>query len=464
MASRPIVPQQARVVGGGAIKQQKKAGVAVAEGKNRRALNDIGNLDTVKGVDGKPQLQISRPITRSFCAQLLANAQAAAENKKQACLNVNKSTVLLDGIGVGKKAVPAKPVQKKVTVKPKEPKAQAQEVIDVSPDTEKEKVAANKNKKEGQASAKKKSQTLTSVLTARSKAACGLAQKPKEQIVDIDAKDANNDLAGVEYVEDIYKFYKLVENESRPCSYIHAQTDINERMRAILVDWLIDVHQQFDLSQETLYLTINIIDRFLSVKVVPRRELQLVGMGAMLIASKYEEIWAPEVNDLVRISDDAYCHQEVLAMEKTILGKLEWTLTVPTHYVFLVRFIKASIPDQDMENMVYFLAELGMMHYDTLMFSPSMVAASAVYAARCTLNRSPVWTDTLKLHTGFSETQLMDCARLLVYFHSKASENRLQVVNKKYSKTERGSVSLLPPAKSLLSGDGSAGGPVKNTA
>ncbi|GAY43671.1 hypothetical protein CUMW_076270, partial [Citrus unshiu] len=395
------------VVGGVAIKQQKKAGAVVAEGKNRHALNDIGNLVTVNGVDGKPQPQISRPITRSFCAQLLANAQAAAENnKKQACVNMNKSTVLLDGIGVGKKAVPAKPVQKKVTVKPKAQaqaqQPQPQEVIELSPDTEKEKVAANKKKKEGEVSAKKKSQTLTSVLTARSKAACGLAQKPKEQIVDIDAKDAKNDLAGIEYVEDIYKFYKLVE-------------------------------------------------------VVSRRELQLVGMGAMLIASKYEEIWAPEVNDLVRIADNAYSHPEVLAMEKTILGKLEWTLTVPTYYVFLVRFIKASIPDQDMENTVYFLAELGMMHYDTLMFSPSMVAASAVYAARCTLNRSPAWTDTLRFHTGFSETQLMDCARLLVYFHSKASESRLQVVHKKYSRTQRGSVSLLPPAKSLLSGDRSAG-------
>ncbi|KAL9425107.1 hypothetical protein AB3S75_032107 [Citrus x aurantiifolia] len=463
MASRPIVPRQARgeaVVGGVAIKQQKKAGAVVAEGKNRHALNDIGNLVTVNGVDGKPQPQISRPITRSFCAQLLANAQAAAENnKKQACVNMNKSTVLLDGIGVGKKALPAKPVQKKP-----QPQPRPQEVIELSPDTEKEKVAANKKKKEGEVSAKKKSQTLTSVLTARSKAACGLAQKPKEQIVDIDAKDANNDLAGIEYVEDIYKFYKLVENESRPCSYIHTQTEISERMRAILVDWLIDVHQEFELSQETLYLTINIIDRFLSVKVVSRRELQLVGMGAMLIASKYEEIWAPEVNDLVRIADNAYSHPEVLAMEKTILRKLEWTLTVPTYYVFLVRFIKASIPDQDMENTVYFLAELGMLHYDTLIFAPSMVAASAVYAARCTLNRSPAWTDTLRFHTGFSETQLMDCARLLVYFHSKASENRLQVVHKKYSRTQRGSVSLLPPAKSLLSGDRSAGGPMKNTA
>lgn len=132
------------------------------------------------------------------------------------------------------------------------------------------------------------------------------------------------------------------------------------------------------------------------------------------------------------ISDRAYTHEQVLVMEKTILEKLEWTLTVPTHYVFLARFIKASIPDKEveqisalilnlaeilhisemlslilqMENMVYFLAELGIMHYDTIMFCPSMVAASAVYAARCTLNKSPVWTETLKLHTGFSESQL----------------------------------------------------------
>ena len=60
-----------------------------------------------------------------------------------------------------------------------------------------------------------------------------------------------------------------------------------------------------------------------------------------------------------------------------------------------------------MENMVYFLAELGMMHYATIMYCPSMIAASAVYGARSTLNKSPAWNDTLKLHTGFSESQLM---------------------------------------------------------
>lgn len=58
--------------------------------------------------------------------------------------------------------------------------------------------------------------------------------------------------------------------------------------------------------------------------------------------------------------------------------------------------------------MVYFLAELGMMNYSsTIMYCPSMIAASAVYAARCTLNKTPLWNETLKLHTGFSEPQLM---------------------------------------------------------
>lgn len=87
----------------------------------------------------------------------------------------------------------------------------------------------------------------------------------------------------------------VMQNESRPHDYIDSQPEINESMRAILVDWLIDVHRKFELSPETLYLTINIVDRFLAIKIVSRRELQLVGISAMLMASKYEEIWPPEV-------------------------------------------------------------------------------------------------------------------------------------------------------------------------
>ncbi|KAL2535239.1 Histidine kinase CKI1 [Forsythia ovata] len=156
----------------------------------------------------------------------------------------------------------------------------------------------------------------------------------KEQIVDIDAADVNNDLAVVEYVEEIYKFYKLVENDSRAHDYMDSQPEINEKMRAILVDWLIQVHHKFELLPETLYLTINIVDRYLAAKKTSRRELQLLGISSMLIASKYEEIWALEVNDLVCISDRAYTNEKVLRMEKRILGELEWnssdTIYVPS--------------------------------------------------------------------------------------------------------------------------------------
>lgn len=425
MASRNVLQQQNKgevVIVPGAVKQKKNM---AAEGRNRKALGDIGNLATGRGVEGKPLPQ------------------------KSVAVNVKGANV-----ANGAQKVPAgrKPAQKRATVKPK-----PEEIIEISPDTH-EKLMEKKMQKKKQAAEdiSKKKSTLTSTLTARSKAACGLSKKPKEQIVDIDAADVNNELAVLEYVEDIYSFYKLAENETRVHDYIDSQPEISEKMRAILIDWLTEVHHKFELNPETLYLTINIVDRYLAVETASRRELQLVGISAMLIASKYEEIWAPEVNDFVCISDKTYSHDQVLSMEKQILGQLGWYLTVPTPYVFLVRFIKASLPDSEMENMVYFLAELGLMNYATITYCPSMIAASAVYAARHTFNRTPFWNGTLKLHTGFSESQVIDCARLLVSYHSDATNHKLKVIYKKYSNSERGAVALLPPAKSLLAASSSS--------
>ncbi|KAI4319641.1 hypothetical protein MLD38_033219 [Melastoma candidum] len=456
MASRPIVPVvqaagEEAALGRGKMKQTKKIGAA--QSKNRRVLGDIGNLVPAQlPVEGKPSQQISRPITRRFGAQLLENAQAAAvaeNNKKLACVNLNG----------GDKAVGAEKRVAKREVKVKKI-SKSVEVIEINSDTvekakEETKEVADKdleNKKKADKSARRNVPTLTSVLTARSKAACGLSRRP-EGIVDIDAADAGDELAVSDYVEDLYLFYKEAENECRPRDYMLSQPEINEKMRAILVDWLIDIHHKFELMPETLYLTINIIDRFLSAEVVPRKELQLLGMGAMFTASKYEEIWAPEVNDFACIADRAYTNTQVLVMEKTILGKLEWYLTVPTHYVFLARFIKASLRDDKLKHMVHFLAELGLMNYGvTIRNSPSMVAASAVYAARCSLNVAPLWNKTLEFHTGYSEAQLMGCARSLASLHAKAKDEKLQGVYKKYSKSEREAVALIPPARCLLEG------------
>lgn len=122
-------------------------------------------------------------------------------------------------------------------------------------------------------------------------------------------------------------------------------------------------------------------------------------------------------------------------MEKEILNKLQWNMTVPTPYVFLVRFLKAASGDKEvmilelvispmmvvsawlsffetstkmqLEHMAYFFAELALMQYSVILYCPSMLAASAVYAALCTLKKSPLWSERLKRHTGFSEQQML---------------------------------------------------------
>lgn len=84
------------------------------------------------------------------------------------------------------------------------------------------------------------------------------------------------------------------------------QPDLNARMRAILIDWLVDVHLKFRLKDETLYVTVQLIDRYLSLHTTTRCKLQLVGVSALFIACKYEEIYPPDLKDFVYITDNAY--------------------------------------------------------------------------------------------------------------------------------------------------------------
>lgn len=129
---------------------------------------------------------------------------------------------------------------------------------------------------------------------------------------DIDERDKDDPLCATDYVEDIYAHFrgKEIGTSVRP-TYMESQAHINERMRSILVDWLVEVHLKFKLVPDTLYLTVNIIDRFLERTEVSRPKLQLVGVTALLLASKYEEIYPPELRDLVYICDRAYTRQDV---------------------------------------------------------------------------------------------------------------------------------------------------------
>ena len=111
-----------------------------------------------------------------------------------------------------------------------------------------------------------------------------------------------------------YKFIfcEIFQLKNRPKpGYMKKQSDINHSMRSILVDWLVEVAEEYKLLPQTLYLTINYIDRFLSVMSVLRGKLQLVGTACMLVASKFEEIYPPEVTEFVYITDDTYSAKQV---------------------------------------------------------------------------------------------------------------------------------------------------------
>ena len=178
------------------------------------------------------------------------------------------------------------------------------------------------------------------------------------------------------------------------------QTDINAKMRAILIDWLVEVHHKFKLRPETMYLTVHLIDRYLEKEAVQRNKLQLVGITAMFVASKYEEIYAPECRDFVYISDKAYTREQILATEGNMLAKLNFQLTAPNAYVFLKRFCKVAgvlaAPRTHADLLASYLVELTLQEYDMLKYLPSTIAASAVLLALKTL--------ALAQHAGYSLT------------------------------------------------------------
>lgn len=259
-----------------------------------------------------------------------------------------------------------------------------------------------------------------------------------DSVTDIDAANASNPQEVVEYVSDIMQHLRAYETKWLPSpDYMHAQTDINEKMRAILIDWLIDVHLKFKLVPETMNLTVNIIDRFLSAKHVARKKLQLVGVTAMLIASKYEEIYAPEVKDFVYISDKAYSRDEILKMETLMLNTLGFNLTVPSSLQFVSRFVRASGNghDEKFSSMAHYIAELMLQEYFMIKYLPSMVAASAVYLAlKIMPNQRGEWTQTMHRYTQYSEAALKNCSTDL-YGLLKATRGnpQLQAVKKKFS-------------------------------
>uniref|UniRef100_A0A3B1K614 Cyclin B2 n=1 Tax=Astyanax mexicanus TaxID=7994 RepID=A0A3B1K614_ASTMX len=224
-------------------------------------------------------------------------------------------------------------------------------------------------------------------------------------IEDIDKGDAEIPQLCSEYVKDIYVYLRSLEAQQSIRPRYMDGYEINERMRALLVDWLIQVHSRFQLLQETLYMTVAILDRFLQVQPVSRKKLQLAGVTAMLLASKYEEMFVPEVGDFAYITDNAFTKPQIREMEMIILRELNFELGRPLPLHFLRRASKAGNADAEKHTLAKYFLELTLLDYDMVHYHPSEIGAAGLCLSQLVIDGQK-WSPTQEHYTTYSEAHL----------------------------------------------------------
>lgn len=218
-------------------------------------------------------------------------------------------------------------------------------------------------------------------------------------------------------------------------------------MRSILIDWLVQVHARFHLLPETLFLTINYIDRFLSAKSVSLQKLQLVGATALFLASKYEEIQCPSVAEIVYMVDNGYSADEVLKAERFMVGMLNFELGWPGPMSFLRRISKADDYDIDTRTIAKYLLETMLMSHLFVACPPSFAAALADYVARGILGKVIIWTDAHVYFSRYTAEQIKPAADVLVRECLENAREKHGAIFDKYSDKKHKKVSLFVEAQ-----------------
>merc|ERR1711942_425383 len=258
-------------------------------------------------------------------------------------------------------------------------------------------------------------------------------------VKDIDVEDSDNPQLCSEYALETYAYLKQLEARGSVRSDFLSGCPTNEKMRSVLIDWLVEVQIQFKLLQETLFLTVNTIDRFLAVqgKTVPRSKLQLVGVSAMFLVSKIEEIYAPSISDFVYITDNAYTESEIRQMELKIIRALSFDLCRPISLNFLRRYSKAGEVDVLQHSLAKFTLEVCLLDCSLVGVPGSLLASASLCFSLLLLDdtttTNTVWTDTLAFYSGYSKEAVLELVpQIASNLVNLMKSNKLLAVKNKY--------------------------------
>jgi len=371
--------------------------------RKRAALGDVSNVGKGEAVEGKkttlkPGLvsKASQPTgVQKSRTNTSRTALATKESKKNA--EIKRAGSGSGAIGVQKRKVSTTSATEGSGVENREPSRKK----------------AHTTESDKRAHAERAESRASKVAEPVAKPAESKPIYPK-RVKDLDSEDLDDPLMVAEYAHEIFEYLRDLECGTIPNpNYMDHQDDLEWKTRGILVDWLIEVHTRFHLLPETLFLAINIIDRFLSEKVVQLDRLQLVGITAMFIASKYEEVLSPHVANFRHVADDGFTEAEILSAERFVLATLNYDLSYPNPMNFLRRISKADNYDIQSRTVGKYLMEISLLDHRFMAFRPSHVAAAAMYLSRLILDNGN-WDETLSFYAGYTEVEIEPVVNLMV--------------------------------------------------
>ncbi|KAJ2454073.1 B-type cyclin [Coemansia sp. RSA 2336] len=246
----------------------------------------------------------------------------------------------------------------------------------------------------------------------------GLMQEHPIQMSEIAAFDADinpEDMTLVpEFSDDIFGYMRELEVRLMPdAKYMERQPELTWPTRGILVEWLVQVHTRFNLLPETLFLCINFVDRFLSIKPIAINKIQLVGAVALLLASKYEEMHVPSIKDIEYMVENNFSEDEILRAERYILRMLNFDLGWPGPLSFLRRVSKADEYDVATRTVAKYIIEATLVDERFIGVPCSKVAACAHYLSMRLLNKGP-WSRAHAYYAGYFESELLPLAAVML--------------------------------------------------
>ncbi|XP_041358815.1 G2/mitotic-specific cyclin-B3-like [Gigantopelta aegis] len=254
----------------------------------------------------------------------------------------------------------------------------------------------------------------------------------EDEIDDIDVENLGDPVQVSFYAKDIFNYYKEREVKFRIKKYMSQQPHLTSNMRSILVDWLVEVQENFELNHETLYLAVKLVDTFLSIQQVPKENLQLIGAVSLFISCKFDERCPPLIEDFLYICDDAYNRRAFIRMEINILKTVGFDLGMPLSYRFLRRYAKCGRASMETLTLARFLLEMSLMDMKFIEIPESKMAAAALHLA-LRMKKEKQWSRTLEYFTGYKEADLKDVTKLLNQMNTAPQSKPLTTIRSKYS-------------------------------